>query len=62
MLFFKGWFALSYGIRAQITGLDSIHDPLAIANVGDKKTTWTHHTIVETLSSMYLDHNGAGLN
>jgi hypothetical protein len=63
MLFFKGWFALSYGIRAQIQGkLSDINKEFPIANVGDKSTNWSHNLIINKLSDMYLDHDGSGLN
>ena len=62
MLFFKGWFNLVLGIRAQIAGTDNLDTPFDFANVGDATTTWTHTAICETLRDQFLDHQGAGLN
>jgi len=62
MLFFKGWFVLALGIRAQIAGTENIDTPFAFANVGDQQTTWTHMSAVETLRDQFLDNEGAGLN
>jgi len=62
MLFFKGWFSLAYGIKAQIAGIDKIDSSFEFANVGDRKTLWTHTQIVEVLRDQFLEHDGAGLN